>query len=317
MEGSIVAGWTAVPNGDTSAWKPVRDSAPQHQYTADEANGSDFRDTFEKQYVEPQMAPPNESLMHHVGRAASNFGGGVIGGLTAPILHPLETAKMAAFPLAGLVDPSLYTPEANQLKEGFKAHPEEAMESLGGNLVGGADAMGMAGEALPKIADAIPTRAKAGKLFESVMQDAGDKPVNLTRTMAPLERMEQLSSRGHGTISAADNLYKRVNTVNPLDYREARDWASGASRLSAQDKMSASPSLRSNFKQMSHALNDDIGDTATSVGRGEDYAKAMQDYRRASTMADAASAVGKVAKRMAIPAAVGAGGYSLYHALDK
>ena len=81
--------------------------------------------------------------------------------------------------------------------------------------------------------------------------------------------------------------------------------------------MSASPTLRSNFKQMSHALNEDIGDTASSAGRGGDYAKAMRDYRRAAAMADTASAVGNVAKRAAIPVALGAGGYKLYHALEK
>jgi hypothetical protein len=155
----------------------------------------------------------------------------------------------------------------------------------------------------------IPTRAKAGKVFDSVMQDAGDQPVNLTRAMAPLERAQQLSARGGGNVAAADNLYKRINTVNPLDYREARDWASNLSRISGQDKMSASPALRAQVARLSHAFNEDIGDTASSVGRGEDYAKAMRDYRRASVFNNAA----KTAAKWAIPAAAGGGalGYAL------
>jgi hypothetical protein len=152
----------------------------------------------------------------------------------------------------------------------------------------------------------IPTRAKAGKVFESVMKDAQGQPVNMTRSMVPLERAQQLSARGHGTVSAADNLYKRVNTVNPLDYREARDWASGLSRLSANDTMNASPSLRAQVGKLSHAFNDDVGDAATAAGRGEDYAKAMRDYRRASQFNDAA----KTAAKWAIPAAAGGGALS-------
>lgn len=166
-------------------------------------------------------------------------------------------------------------------------------------LLSGAD---MAAPDRPLMGE-IPTRAKAGKVFGSVMNDAADQPVNLTRSMKPLERAQQLSTRGHGTVSAADNLYKRLNTVNPLNYREARDWASGLSRLTANDTMNASPSLRSQVGELSHAFNEDIGDTAASVGRGEDYAKAMRDYRRASQLGNAA----KTAAKWAIPAAAGGG----------
>jgi len=160
----------------------------------------------------------------------------------------------------------------------------------------------------------LPTRSGAGKIFESVMQDAQHEPITLTRAMGPLERAQQLSARGHGTVSAADNLYKRINTVNPLDYREGRDWASSLSRISGQDSMSASPSLKAEVGKLSHAFNEDIGDAATAVGRGEDYSKAMRDYRRASQIGDAAKKAGNIAK-WAVPAA--AGGGMLTHVLRK
>ena len=175
--------------------------------------------------------------------------------------------------------------------------------------------LGTAAQAAPVIAGGLtrslpeapenpfPTRAKAGALFENVMQDAGDQPVKLTRAMEPLERAQQLSARGGGTVGAVDNLYKRINTINPLDYREARDWASNLSRLTAQDSMSSSPALKAQVGKLSHAFNEDIGDTAASVGRGEDYAKAMRDYRRASMFNNAA----KTTAKWAIPAAVGGG----------
>lgn len=305
-------------NVEPSDWQTVPASgAPQHQFTADEVSGGPFMQQVEQEAFGPQMAPPNEGLGHHIMRGIGNFGGAAAGAIPEMLMHPVKTAQ-SAFELspAGMAYDAVKgkTPQAmTDLSQGVREHPEETLESTAGNIVGGIDAGGMA----PGVTDLIPTRGKAGQLFQSVMNDVGDRPVNLTRTMAPLERAQQLSARGHGNIALADNLYKRINTVNPLDYREARDWASGASRLSGQDKMSASPTLRSNFKQMSHALNEDIGDTASSAGRGEDYAKAMRDYRRAAAMADTASAVGNVAKRAAIPVALGAGGYKLYHALEK
>jgi hypothetical protein len=240
---------------------------------------------------------------------AQEFGAGAIQGAGQPFVHPLDTLSGIGSSIAHPIE------AAKAMGKGAMEHPFQTA----GNLVGGAVTAGgleeLPGGGIPfkspaqgpgtlgRVMDAIPTRAKAGKLFESVMNDAGDQPVNLTRAMDPLERAQQLSARGHGTVSAADNLYKRINTVNPLDYREARDWASSLSRLSGEDSMSASPALKAQIGKLSHAFNEDVGDTAGSVGRGEDYTKAMQDYARASSLRNAAVKGAKIA----IPVAVGAG----------
>jgi hypothetical protein len=293
--------------------KPTADAHPQ-PYTADEASGGGFLHGVQNELdtaLAPQNAPPNEGMLHHVMRGAGNVLTSAGAVIPEMIAHPIETAKMAAFPVAGVIDPSAYTPEASGLKKAFQDHPEETAEGTLGSILGGAELGGLGGE----VAKELPTRANAGRIFESVMKDAGDKPVQLTRAMEPLERAQQLSARGGGTVSAADNLYKRINTVNPLDYREARDWASNLSRISAQDKMSASPSLRAEVGKLSHAFNQDVGDTAASVGHGEDYAKAMRNYRIASTVGDVADR----AKKFAVPAALGAAGagagYKLARAL--
>jgi len=128
----------------------------------------------------------------------------------------------------------------------------------------------------------IPTRAHAGQVLESVKNRIGNQPVSLTRSLPVLERAQQLSERGHGTIGALDNLYKRANTTNPLDYAEARDRASAISSLTGQDKMAATKTLQREAKNFSHAFNDDIGDTAAQHGLGDEYSKGMKEYRRAS-----------------------------------
>ncbi len=67
--------------------------------------------------------------------------------------------------------------------------------------------------------------------------------------------------------------------------------------------MNASPALRAQIGKLSHAFNEDVGDAAAAVGRGEDYAKAMRDYARAAKLSDLFDTV----KKHAIPAVAGGG----------
>ena len=67
--------------------------------------------------------------------------------------------------------------------------------------------------------------------------------------------------------------------------------------------MNASPALKAQVGKLSHAFNEDIGNTAAGVGRGEDYAKAMKMYRQAARNGDIAKSVAK----KAIPLMAGGG----------
>lgn len=151
----------------------------------------------------------------------------------------------------------------------------------------------------------IPTRAKAGKLFDSVMKDAANQPVELTRTNPLLERAMQLSDRGHGTVTPLDKLFQRIQQTQPLDYAEARDRASALSSLTGEDKIRATKTLQAETKNISHAFNQDIGDAAAAVGRGEDYEKAMQIYRQASQLRDGLKNAAKYGAGAAGAAVVG------------
>lgn len=134
----------------------------------------------------------------------------------------------------------------------------------------------------------IPTwRDRFAEVFpQTVDSGAAALPVKLTRSMQPLEEAQRLSDAGHGSIGAVDSLYKRINTVNPLDYSEARDRASALSSITGEDKMHATPSLRAQAKRLSRFFNQDIGDTADAAGKGPQYRQAMSEYARASRMAD-------------------------------
>lgn len=300
---------------------PAQQSAlSPHQYTADEVTGGGFLPQVEQEAFGTRSAPPNEGIGQHILRDLSNFGGAAAGAIPEMLMHPVKTAQSVAhLEQAAAGDPTGLVNDVTPLIQSAKANPEDTAVSTLGNLTGAAAFGGGLGDVAEPVAgglrDLIPSKARAGDLFQSVMKDAGDQPVNLTRSMEPLERAQQLSARGHGTVSAADNLYKRINTVNPLTYGEARDWASGLSRLSGQDLLSGSKSLISQVKQLGHALNEDIGDTASSVGRGEDYTKAMRDWRRASQLSDLVDNVKKYAPVAGISALAGAGAAKGYNFL--
>jgi hypothetical protein len=334
------AQYAAAPGGGTAKLSDIQDapggsaSSPDDDWKvwqqSDDAGAPDSRNSLQRVFDDATESKPID-LTHGIAKAidttVGNFGGGALS-LASPIVHPFQTAKMVKDLVTpqssterglGLLGPAVVpaihfgkglvkalTPEQGETAPGYGARVgADALKALG-QLVGGYDAAEVGGGAIAK----IPTRARAGRLFESVMNDAGDQPVKLTRAMEPMERAQQLSARGGGAVGAVDNLFKRINTANPLDYREARDWASNLSRLSGTDAMNASPALKAQVGKLSHAFNEDIGDTAESVGRGDDYAKAMRNYRTASNLADAwNNAWGKM-KKYAVPAALTAAGVS-------
>jgi len=161
----------------------------------------------------------------------------------------------------------------------------------------------------------IPTRARAGALFNTVSQAAQNEPVNLTRSQANLQRMAELAERGGGTLpSPVNQLLNRSQRIAPLTYPEARDFQSGLGKMSRADADMSGP-MDGQFKQLRSSLFSDVGDAAESVGQREAYEKAMRDYARASAIRNG---VTKAAK-YAIPAAagtVGVGGlYHAYHSL--
>jgi hypothetical protein len=154
-----MAGWTVVPNGDTSAWKPVQ--TPPRQYTADEVTGGPFMDQVEQEAFGPRYAPPNESTLQHLGRAFSNFGGAAAGAIPEMLIHPVKTIQSVAhIAQAAQGDPTGMVRDFIPLVHAFQEHPEEATESLAGNIVGSAaaapaleGAAGMAGDTLSGIRD--------------------------------------------------------------------------------------------------------------------------------------------------------------------
>lgn len=224
----------------------------------------------------------------------------VVGTIGAPFAHPLKT-------ISGLI-PQDYATQYAEAQKQPKQDLASGLVTGAGQTFGGlalGAALGGAAKVGAPLLEKIPTRARAGSVFQSVMQDAKDQPVNLTNSGDQLLRVQELAQRGTSMPQAAGKLLRRTTEPNspPLTYAEARDFASNLSRSSVNESQRLSPVMQANIGKLSRAFNQDIQDTAGSVGRGEDYAQAMKDYARAAKTREL---ITKTAK-WAVPAAIGGG----------
>lgn len=259
----------------------------------------------------------------------------VVGAIGRPFIHPIDTVKGMAQEKPSLAEAALGPAGAvipmarhvwNSAKQDYHAAGggRHGLAYAGTKMAGdafGDAALGSALEAAPGaaegLADAIPTRAKAGRLFGEVMDAAGDQPVTLSpETMAPLERTQQLAIAGGKPFGTADKLYQRIQTINPLTYREARDFAQNMS-LSPEEKMGLKRSMRYEVPRMAKSFNDDVARAAEAAGKGAEHQKAMSMYRRASRNAAIAKGVAKYGGRAALGAAGAGGLYELGKTINK
>lgn len=269
----------------------------------DQTQEPDSRNTIQRAFDKITTVTPEQQHGHgSIVNGLQKFGAGVIQGVGQPFVHPIDTltgmAKFAADPTQG----------TGELAHSVMENPMQAA----GNVVGGGilgEGAGMVGEGLAK---AIPTTAKAGRVFQSLNQDLANQPVGLTRSAPHLEHLAQIDAAGPSMPGTVNKLLNRSQATFPMNYPEARLFQENLASPSTTEKMGMGGSMKGGVKQLNKAFYEDIHDAANQAGRGEDYAKAMRDYRIASTVGNAAKNIGKIA----VPAAIGGGTYKLTRALE-
>ena len=262
---------------------------------------------------------------------ASDVPTGFISGMGSLVVHPMQSVE-------GLVH--AFSHPRDTVETASRAFEEHPGYTIGQTLGAGTAAVGAGGAADNAIAR-IPTKAKAGELFSTVAKDAADQPVSLTRTQPHIQKMLTLGKEGNGTVplpvrqlanAGGESLPRSVpilrrmeNELNgvseapepkPLLYPSARNFQSGLSRLSREDVGNMGGNMKGTLKQLNKALYDDIHEATSTVGRGEDYAKAMRDMKWAGRAGELVNNL----KKWALPAAAGAAGVGgvtrLMHALE-
>ena len=103
----------------------------------------------------------------------------------------------------------------------------------------------------------------------------------------------------------------RSQTINPISCEEtSRRFYTNISNLTAQDKIQLNGPMKKAVGQLADAFKQDIGDTATSAGVGDQYTQAMEQYARAKQIQNATKTAAKVVGGAAL------GGGILYPALQ-
>lgn len=222
------------------------------------------------------FAPDNtaQSVGNVVGKAGLAIGGGMVGG-------PTVAGGVAAGGMMG----ALQNPDAPA----------------------GPAALGMAAPLVGAVIRALPSASRAAKNFDLVDAKAAKVPINPAAADAIAARSKELSSRG-ATLPKVLRDYIRERGANPdeITYEVARDFAKNAGRLSSAERQMANPEMKKLTGNFYNALKDANREAAVKVGMGKLYDSAINEFRRASNIADKTAIAWKWTKKIAAATAVGA-----------
>lgn len=178
---------------------------------------------------------------------------------------------------------------------------------------GGLEAIAELATPIAKGVNAIPRVARAGEKFQSVMAAARTLPVDVQEPGTVALRISELADRGGSMPMAVRKFIGRVTdpAKAPLNYEEARDFASNISRLSANEYQRLTPVIAREVASLRVSLNESIANTAKAAGKLDEYRSAMKEYAQAMKLRDAIGAVVEGAKKSAPFATAAGAGYWL------
>jgi hypothetical protein len=302
------------------------DLAPAADVATSNTGASDDRNQFQKNFDAASAdVSPEEMRAHPILGPLKQFVHTVGGYIGAPIAHPAQSLKNLGSTARDVFDYAT-TPfgqdhsaitgddlnagpmakQVDSIRNDFHTMPmSQSIAKTAGAVTGmylGGKAMGAAGTAA---VDALPSASRAASAFESLNTDLANHPVPLKATLKPLQRITEIGERGSQLPTAVSKLLQRSQSPIDMTFPEARDYQASLSDLSGSDKLAMNGRVRGGVAQLNKALFSDIQDAAEGAGRGEDYAKAMKEYRQASQLKDMA----RKAVPLATKAAVGYGGY--------
>jgi len=299
QQAAPASAWQPVDESATSAWQPVEEQQQSVETSLPAPSGGLTE-------IRPNQS---DTIPHALEDTFSNIGAGGLG--TLATLGRISPWGALADHLQG--QPTIYedayhavthpTETGTGLVHALKDVATHPLENVAG-AIGAAGAGGMIPEGANALAK-IPTRAKAGRLFEETMGKAGDLPVSLNRSNEPLLRAFEMGERGMTRPKVVNQLMRRTTEPGaaPMTYREARDFGQSLSRQSSSEGMKLTPAMKAQVSKLAHAFKDDVGDTAEQAGVRPQYEQAMTDYARASRLRDAL----KKTAQWGVPIAVGGG----------
>lgn len=160
---------------------------------------------------------------------------------------------------------------------------------VGGRFAGGEQptlkgALGRLEAALPEqLARRIPSKSLAETNFKTAMGRAANEPVNVGASGQKALDIQEFASRGGSQPKVIRDFVKRMTDPDkgPLTYKEARDFESNASRLSADETKRLTPQQRRNIGEFRALLHEEVQAAAERAGAGTEYSRGMKQFSNA------------------------------------
>lgn len=158
---------------------------------------------------------------------------------------------------------------------------------------------------------ALPSTERAGKVFQELKGAIGDHSVHMTDRLAnALADVKDAVDTGSTLPSVINKFVNRITSLEegPLTYKEARQFYSNVSDLSASERMASKGNDLRLIQEFKHALGETISSTAENAGRLQQYQGAMSEFASAKRMADRVDTAKNIAIKAIVPAVLGYGG---------
>lgn len=202
----------------------------------------------------------------------------------------------------------------DEIKRGLGAAQEgQGLKPQPTMLANAAEGVGMIGDTLSKFAvapeaataataveNAMPAArsARASQAFEELKGAIGNHTVHMTDRLAnSLADIKDAVDTGSTLPSVVNKFVTRIADLEegPLTYKEARQFYSNVSDLSASERMASKAKDLRLIQEFKHALGETISTTAENGGRLQQYQQAMKDFSGAARTREAAKTAGKLA----------------------
>lgn len=223
--------------------------------------------------------------------ASVQHGGGLSLAINRMVGKPMQAEQQKANQTTGLESAGhrvagalpFIGPFAGQAGQAIGQDPLRGGAELGTNFLM-AGAVKNAPKFISSALDSIPTKAKAGALFNEAASAANPVPVDVTAPGNTALRIQEAAGRGGSMPKVVRDFINRATKPDskPLTYEEARDFYQNASRLSANETQRLTPNQQRMVGQFARDLGDSISGAADQAGVKPQYQGAMQQYRQAS-----------------------------------
>lgn len=159
------------------------------------------------------------------------------------------------------------------------------------------------------------SKERAGANMQGALDAGKDLRVSLTPGVQEAAmRAYDVSGAGRTLPPSLNKFLNRLTSPKVTGYRgddlatrEAQDFVSSFTSLSADDMAKMAPEMRSQLTKLAIELRAALTDTLDAVGKGDQYARGVAEYRRAAKVAERWEQAKPWLRRLGYAAAAGAG----------